>query len=161
MPRPRYGLNRNLLHVRDEKASGTNGGGFTSGAWQIRDLNTVLINEIQGAALSVNTITGLKAGVYEVDGSAPAFTVHNHQARLYDVTGATVLLFGTTEWTLASGITAVTRSLLRGRFTLSATSTLRLEHRCTTTRAADGFGPSASYGNVEVYSDLQIRFLGT
>ncbi len=160
MPRPFFGLNRNLLHVRDEKASGTNGGTFTSGAWQTRDLNAVLTNEIQGAALSSNTITGLKAGVYEVWASAPGYRADRHQARLYDVTGAAALVLGTNAFSGSASDYTDSRSMVVGRFTLAATSTVRLEHRSQATYTTQGLGLATSWG-VEVYADLQIRFLGT
>lgn len=159
MPRPRYGLNRNLLHVRDEKASGTAGGTFTAGAWQVRDLNTVLTNEITGSALSSNTITGLKAGVYEVLASAPAYQVNEVQLRLYNVTAAVAVLTGVSGYAGGSATTEWL-SWVTGRFTLAATSTLRLEHQCTTTRVTNGFGVENSFG-IQVFADLQIRFLGT
>lgn len=158
MARPYFALNRNLLHVQDQKASGTNGGTFTSGAWQTRDLNTILTNEL-GVTLASNVITGLKAGIYEVEALAPAYAVDRHQARLYDVTGAVVAVLGKSAITNA-GTNVGNDAVVRGRFTLAATSNLRLEHRCQTTLATFGFGVAGSFGT-EVYADLQIRFLGT
>lgn len=144
-----------LLHVRDEKASGTNGGTFTSGAWQKRTLNTVVTNEL-GTGLTADEITGLVAGTYEVEALAPAHAVNGHQARLYDVTGAVVLVLGSNEYANTAG-NAITKSVVRGRFTLTATSTVRLEHRCATTSGGTyGFGQANSFGT-EVYAGLQIR----
>ena len=57
------GQKTKLLHMRDEKANGTQGGTFTSGSWYTRDLNTVVTNEINGASLSSNQFT-LPAGDY-------------------------------------------------------------------------------------------------
>lgn len=159
MPRPFFGLNRNLLHVRDEKASGTAGGTFTSGAWQIRDLNTIKTNEITGVTLVTNVITGLPAGIYEVDAAAPAFFVNRHQLRLYNVTATVEILVGVSCFA-ASTDNGYNSSRVRGRFTLAATSNVRLEHRCETTFATQGFGVAGSFGT-EVYADVQIRFLGT
>lgn len=158
MARPLFRLNRDLLHVQDQKASGTQGGTFTSGAWQKRVLNTILTNEL-GVTLVSDEIVGLKAGVYEVDASAPGYDVSYHQARLYDVTGAAVLVIGTQEYTNPA-VDARNRSFVRGRFSLTVTSTLRLEHRCSTTLATYGFGSAGSI-STEIYADLQLRFLGT
>lgn len=155
MGRPFYRINRELLHVQDQQVSGTAGGTFTSGAWQKRTLNTLVTNEL-GVTLVSSEVVGLKAGIYEVDASAPANNCDRHQLRLYDVTGAAVLVLGQNM----AAVNGETSGFVRGRFTLAATSTLRLEHRCQTTRATDGFGQAASWG-VEDFADLQIRFLGT
>lgn len=143
-----------LLHVQDQKALGTAGGTFTSGAWQKRVLQTILTNEL-GVALASDEITGVAAGVYEVDASAPGYDVAYHQARLYDVTGAAVLVVGTQEYTNPA-VDARNRSFVRGRFTLAVASTLRLEHRCTSTLATYGLGSAASL-TTEIYADVMIR----
>lgn len=144
-----------LLHVRDEKTQNTAGGTFTSGAWRTRDLNTVKTNEILGASLASNQIT-LPVGTYEVEGYAPALKVDGHQARLYDTTGAAVLITGTAEYSAAAGYYATTRSLLRGRFALTATSAIELQHRAQITEATDGFGGPANFGT-EVFAEVLIR----
>jgi hypothetical protein len=143
-----------LLHVRDEKTSGTSGGGFTSGSWQVRTLNTTKTNEISGASMASNEIT-LPAGTYEVDAIAPASQVGAHQARLYNVTGAASLVLGENAYAnTASG--SLSTSRVYGRFTLGSTSNVRLEHRCGATNSTDGFGYNASFGT-EVYAEVQIR----
>jgi hypothetical protein len=141
-----------LLHARDEKAQNTAGGTFTSGAWQTRTLNTVKTNEIVGAAVAANQIT-LPAGTYEIDGSAPAYGVNRHRARLYDTIGAAVLVLGSSA---AAGTGTDSRSFLRGRFVLTTPSILELQHRCETTAASNGFGVESNF-DVEVYADVLIR----
>ena len=59
-----------LLHVRDEKSNGTAGGGFTSGSFQTRTLNTVMTNEISGASLASNQIT-LPSGTLALSSANP------------------------------------------------------------------------------------------
>lgn len=146
-----------LLHVRDEKASGTNGGSFTSGAWQTRTLNTVKTNEISGASLASNLVT-LPAGTYEIEASAPAYNCGRHQTRLYDTTGAAALVVGTSEYA-GSGDRPQTRSFVRGRFMLSVESVVRLDHRCQTTSNLIGLGVPGSFAS-EVYAEALIREVG-
>lgn len=146
-----------LLYVRDEKAQNTVGGTFTSGAWQTRTLNTVKTNEIVGASLAANQVT-LAAGIYEIDASAPAGAVNSHQAKLYNVTDAVDLLIGTTEYTDA-GTYVMLDSRVRGRFTITATKVIELQHRCQTTRATNGLGSAANLAT-EVYAELLVRRLG-
>lgn len=144
-----------LLHVRDEKASGTNGGTFTQGDWRTRDLNTVVTNEIAGASLASNQIT-LPAGTYDIEASAPGQFVGVHKAKLYDTTGMADLIIGTSERTTVSTVTMASNSLVIGRFTLIVESVLELQHWCGVTLANTGFGFSTSASVVEVYSDVRI-----
>lgn len=145
-----------LLHLRDEKAAGTAGGTFTSGAWRTRDLNTALTNEIAGASLATNQIT-LPAGTYYIEASAPARTVSNHKTRLRNVTDAADTLIGSSEQN-SSAAGNSTRSHIAGRFTIAAEKDLEIQHIGETTRATDGFGPAAAggLGGVEVFTDVRI-----
>jgi hypothetical protein len=140
-----------LLHVRDEKAQSTDGGTFTLGAWRTRDLNTTKTNEILGASLSTNQIT-LPPGVYYCVARAPAYAVAQHQSRVYDTTGSAVLITGSNTLCDTS---ALNNSHSAGRFTLSVESIIELQHRCTATRADNGFGTDMNYGT-EIYSEVQI-----
>lgn len=146
-----------LLHVQDEKASGDDGGSFTSGAWRTRTLNTVKTNEITSASLTSNVIS-LPAGTYHVRARAPANNVGGHQIKL--VTGATDLVLGTNGKAVTSisggtgNVRAETDSILEGRFTIGITSNIELQHRCTAS-ATDGFGVSTGWGT-EVYAQVYI-----
>lgn len=147
-----------LLHVRDEKAAGTDGGTFTSGAWQTRDLNTVKTNEISGASLATNQIT-LPAGTYYIEASAPAFATQNHVLKLANITDTADTLIGTAEFHQPgndAGEEHYGRSFVRGRFTIAAEKVFELQHRCLTTKATNGFGSAANFGVVEVYADVAI-----
>ena len=143
-----------LLHVRDEKASGTDGGTFTNGAWRTRDLNTVKTNEIAGASLAGNQLT-LPAGSYYVEALAPAQAVNCHKARLFNLTTGEELIMGTSEYGTTSG--PVTKSQITGRFVLAGQSVVLLEHMCQSTDTLNGFGIAAGFaGGSEVYSELKI-----
>lgn len=142
-----------LLHVRDEKTSGTSGGGFTSGAWRTRTLNTTKTNEIAGAALSSNQVT-LPAGTYFAEFTAPAALVNRHQARLQDVDSAATLVLGEST-NASSSSNGVGRSCGGGQFTLDAEATVELQHRCQTTNGSGGFGLATSFGT-EVYAELRV-----
>lgn len=143
-----------LLHIQDQKTSGTDGGTFTSGAKRTRDLNTVLINGISGASLSTNQIT-LPAGTYFVMANAPAYRVDPHKLTIYNVTDAAYELDGTSERSDGSYFTQ-TRSFVAGTFTLAASKVLELSHECTTTKSTNGFGNSCAFGEPEVYADVKI-----
>lgn len=138
------------LEYRDEKAAGTDGGGFTSGAWQTRTLNTEKFDTGNHGSLAANQIT-LAAGTYEADISCPAGVVADHQARLYNITDAATTLVGTSEYT-GTGNTTYTRSRVTGRFTIAGSKVFEVQHRCTTTKATDGFGNAANFGETEIYT---------
>lgn len=144
-----------MLRVEDQKAAGTDGGTFTAGAWQTRVLNTVMVNQIAGASLASNQIT-LPAGTYEVVADAPGFGCERHRLKLYNVTDAADILYGTSSYS-GSAIHADSRSAIAGVFILAAQKVLEVQHRCTTTRATDGLGKMANVGIVEIYAGATIR----
>ena len=143
--------------IRDEKATGTNGGTFTSGAWRTRDLNTEVSDTGNIASLSSNQIT-LLAGIYRVRWWTMGRQCDNHKSRLQDVTGGapgTTLVVGSPE--IAGGaVDTQTKSVGEGRITLTATSILELQHECLTTKAGTGFGLAAGFSLIEVYSVIEF-----
>lgn len=143
-----------FLHARDQKASGTDAGTFTSGSYITRTLNSVQTNTITGASLASNRIT-LPAGTYRIIASAPAYRVNAHKAVLYNVTAAATTKIGTVE-SAPNGAAAVTRSMVSGQFTLGVTSELEIRHRCQTSFATTGFGAASALGDAEVYTDVMI-----
>jgi len=144
-----------VLIVRDEKADGTNGGTFTSGAMRTRDLNTVATNTISGASLATNQIT-LPAGTYYIDATAPAYLIDYHLAKLRNVTDSTDTIIGTTL-TEGSAVAATNFSSIRGVFTIAGTKAFEIQHQCSSTTASVGFGAASSFtGYVEVYTQVAI-----
>ncbi len=146
------------VEIRDEKAAGTDAGTFTSGAWQTRTLNTEASDASNLASLSSNQIT-LAAGTYVCDIECPAGVCANHQAKLYNVTDASDVLIGTSEYTDA-GNTVYTKSRVTGRFTIAASKALEVRHRCGATKATDGFGKAANFGVTEVYAVARFWRVG-
>lgn len=145
-----------VIHVRDEKAQNTAAGGFTSGSWQTRTLNTSKTNTINGASLASNQIT-LPAGTYWIDAAAPAYSVYRHQAKLYNTTTAADIIIGSGEYSPDPGGVgpSMTRSVVRGSFTLTAASVLELQHRCQVTFATSGLGIAANL-TTEIYTEVII-----
>ncbi len=148
------GITVPVMHVQDQKANNTVGGTFTSGAWQTRDLTTELANTIIGASLSSNQIT-LPAGTYRVVGIAPALLVNQHKCKWVNVTDV-IELVGSSEHASSIGSTG-TSSIIKGQFTIASVKVYELQHRCTTTRASDGFGTPSNYSVIEIYSDIFIE----
>lgn len=150
-PAQQVNLPYNYCKVQDVKTAGTAGGGFTSGSWQTRALNTLSNYFFIGGSpsLSANRLT-LPAGSYRCLISAPAYIVVRHKIRLRNVTDGTTVLVGTSEVSNSSAL--VTRSLIQGNFTVAASKELEVQHRCQTTRATDGFGLECNFDEEEVYT---------
>ncbi|MEH6505026.1 MAG: hypothetical protein V7786_02035 [Sulfitobacter litoralis] len=143
-----------MMHIRDEKNIGTDGGDATSDIFLRRDLNTVKENTIPGASLSASQFT-LPAGTYDIQASAPAFEAGGHQARLYNATDGTYPIIGSNE---VNGFDRVgsSRSLIMGRITITATKSFEIQHRTSFSQVTNGFGVSLGFGP-EVYTDVIIR----
>lgn len=143
-----------LLHVQDQKTSGTAGGTFSAGSFLTRTLNTVVTNEITGASLASNAVT-LPAGTYYFESRASVFRVGTHQSALYDGTAAIPGTFSVNN--LAENAVGVAGyAVASGRFTLAAETAVSLIHRCNAGFATQGFGYPVSYGTIEIYADLKI-----
>lgn len=153
-----------LLHVRDEKSSGTNGGTITSGAWRTNDLNTTKTAEISGASVGSNQIV-LPAGTYyaeyetQAHDSGTSNGILGFQSRLQNITDGTTAILGTNSHVNcgsdnSDGFTA--QSSGRGRFTIAGTKTFEVQSRVETTSAAsNALGRANSFGT-EVYRDIRI-----
>lgn len=142
--------------IRDEKAQNTAGGTFTSGAWRTRDLNTEVVDTGSLASVASNQIT-LNAGTYVIRASAPAYSVNSHQTRLQNVTDASTVLIGTSEYNRAgtgpdypSG-----RSWIIGRFTIASSKTFEVQHQAVTTGTTSGFGVAGNL-TTEVYTVVEL-----
>lgn len=142
--------NSPFLHLQDQKTSGTAGGTFTSGAWQTRTLNTEVIDTI-GSTLSSNQFT-LPAGTYYLEAVCPTLNTNSSQARLQNVSDSVTTLLGQNSVT---GTTAGGVAIVNGQFTIATTKTFEIQHRCSTTRATDGFGYASGWG-VEVYAEVRV-----
>lgn len=146
-------IKQNYVLVRDEKASGTDGGTFTSGAWQTRDINTEETDTDNLATVSSNQII-LQPGTYRCDIIAPAVEVLEHKLRLQNITDATTELIGTSAHSEKSA-----SSILRGLFTIAVAKTLEVQHQAVSTKATIGFGRAAAFGVVEVYTVAEFQKL--
>lgn len=139
--------------MKDVKAAGTDGGTFTSGAWQTRDLNTVENPQIW-AALAANQIT-LDAGTYKIIANAPGYQCAENKAILRNITDATDTVIGSSEFG-AVAFGGFSKSNIIGIFTIASTKTFEIQHQCAITSATNGFGVADNLGVDEVYTQVEI-----
>jgi len=142
---------RSYVKVSEVQASGTQGGIFTSGAWQTRTFNTEDSDDDNVCTLSSNQIT-LEAGTYECRIMAPAHSVNGHKTRLRNTTGSVTLLLGTAEYSSSVASYATTHSFMVGKFTIAASQALEVQHYGAVTQANNGFGDANTFGVDEVYT---------
>lgn len=147
-----------ILHVREEQPSGTNGGTFTAGSYVTRVLNTVKTNTIDGASLATNIIT-LPAGIYKVNVKAPACSVSNHKAKLYNETTMSDLIIGY-SMNASSTYGGYNLAEISGIITLTEITNLTVKHQCSVTKGTNGLGVPSTFGDVEVYTDVMIEKIG-
>lgn len=140
-------------YLRDEKSSATAGGTFTAASYLQRTLNTTN-NSQEWITLATNQFT-LDAGVYKITARAPAYRVGNHKAIIYDVDDSATELLGTTE-RMNTAEDVQTWSVVEGTITLTTTKTFDVRHYAANTRATDGWGEPAGFGDNEVYTTCKI-----
>jgi hypothetical protein len=145
-----------LLHVRDEKTSGTAGGTSTAATWHTRVLNTVLTNEITGASLASNQIT-LAAGTYFIQARAPSHQGSETKLRLRNITDTATELVGGSHWNNTAD--GQEWAMMQGRFTIAASKVFELQHYITTASASNGLGINSTTGEIEVYAEVLIELV--
>lgn len=140
--------------VREEQPLGTDGGTFTAGAWQARTLNTKQHDGQNIVALSANRMT-LAAGTYICEIAAPAYNTNFVQARLQNVTDATTVLLGMSQYCGSVFGNGMLSGYVWGKFTIAAGKQLEVQQQCSTTSATYGFGVAAGF-TTEIYTIVEL-----
>lgn len=145
-----------ILHVVDEKVSGTAGGSSVAG-YQTRTLNTVKENSISGSTLSANQIT-LPPGRYQVSAFSPVTEANRSRVSLYNVTAAQydILGSGTTSSPANNGA-AVPR--LDGLIDIASSTDFELRHYCEQALVTSGLGFAMNDGEPEQFAQVIITRL--
>jgi hypothetical protein len=150
---PATGTSVRYAIIEDQKTGAVDGGTFTSGAWQKRDLNTEASDADGIASISSSQIT-LGAGTYFVRWSAPAFRVGGHQTRFTNITD-TVSYYGSSEYAQSTDETTST-SQGSAIFTIAGSKVFELQHRCGITGNTNGFGIQNAFGSYMVFGRVEI-----
>jgi hypothetical protein len=127
------------INIQDQKTKGTDGGTFTTGAWRTRDLNTEQSDTGGHASVASNQIT-LASGTYICRIIAPAFSVNEHVAKLYNITDTADVLIGTSAYARQSTGLGFSHSIISGKFTISGSKVLEVQHISANTISTNGFG---------------------
>lgn len=141
--------------IQDQKSAGTQGGTFTAGSWQTRDLNTVVADSGSLVTLATNQFTP-DIGTYIVKTRAPAYSCANHQCRIRNVTAGSTVIVGSPEFARAAGAGQSSQSFAEGVLIANGTDAFEVQHQCDSTKTTDGFGTGANFGEVMVYTSLEL-----
>jgi len=180
----RKGVDVPYLEIVDSKAQTAAGGAFNANVWRTRDLTDTVFNDFAttvtlAASAGLGGQIVLPPGIYYIEASCPAMNVNEHVARLADVTdspgtyGETVVL-GTSEFSSDSqswrvddnptGSEALsihsapqTRSHITGKFQLTRSTTLEVQHRCAITQTVDGLGSAGRFYDTDnIYTEVRM-----
>ncbi len=156
------------LWINEQESSGTPSADVpTTGQWNTRTLNTIVVNTIPGASLSGNQFT-LPPGVYQIALDAPttAFSPNvntsgpaQSQSRLRNVTASQVVAYGQSIYINATNGYQTVNARLYGQFTLTSTATLEVDQWLSGAGVIRNQPTSAS-GAVEVYTNVLITKVG-
>lgn len=153
-------LGMGFLHVRDEKASGTDGGSSVAAdITQTRALNTVVTNTISGASLAGNVVT-LPSGKYRFRARAPHYLGTQHKAFLYNTADSSYTGIGSNAYSISGASVGSTDSVIEGEFTIASSKTFTIRHYTATAVASSGLGAAVTSGQVEVYSEARFWKIG-
>lgn len=141
------------IQLQHQAASGTHGGTFTSGSWQTRPITTEVSDSNGHCSLSSNQFT-LEAGTYRITAKAYAGPVTGNRLRLYNITDSAVTALGVNNLATASAGTG-NEATLESEFTIGASKTFELQHRCNSTYATTGFGYATGW-DTEIYCTIEL-----
>ncbi len=143
------------VYVRDEKASGTNGGTATVGSWATRDLTTIA-SDLSGLASLASNQLDLLAGTYETVIFVPGFKVDGFMARLQNIDLATTTLFGSTGHCQNE---ENSHSIIQGLFVIGVTTTFEVQMQVEKTSSSQDFGNVKGFagGTGEVYTIAKFK----
>lgn len=146
-----------LLQVQDQKASGTDGGTPTAGAWTKHTLDDVVTNEISGASQASSVIT-LPVGTYYIEGWATAYRSNGAKIRWRNTSDSTTAIVGLSTYNNSGGAFAQGYPQMFGRFTVSGgAKNFELQYWIESAVAAGvGLGNAVTTGEVEIYADARI-----
>jgi hypothetical protein len=142
---------------REEKASGTGGGGAASiQAWTKRTLNTTVVNNIAACSISSSVIT-LTAGSYRVQAGAPFYRIDPATLRLRNTTAGTDLALGNVVFANAADAGGFAFAVLDGYFTLTGSTNIELQYYVQGPSInTNDLGVGASNGSNNIFGSVTI-----
>jgi len=163
-----YSLNyggRRVTFLKDVEASGVNGQAGNVGSYAAVALN-VQEGDTSFCSLFGSQFT-LQPGKYAIRGAVTFFkagssgtTTYSGKSRIWNVTDGEETIIGSSVWVAHDnfGYTDSSNSIVNGVLSIETATTFELQYR--TSHANLFIGRAVTYGNDEVYSQLEIERLG-
>jgi hypothetical protein len=138
--------------MEDQKSTGTGAQSLPASTWTKRNLNTEVRDPSGLVSIASDEFTVTVNGWVEWD--SPCLTGTRHQSRLYSVTDAAAVAYGTSEWSDDAGTYATSSS--KGNAAVTGGKTYRIEHN-TSNSGTGGPGSGVNFaGNVEIYTRVKF-----
>jgi hypothetical protein len=153
LPTPTY----DTWVFKDVKSTGVSGGGFFSGSWITRELNTTEGVGSDAALLGNNIV--LQPGVWSITAISPSYNVNLSSSRLYDITHATTWGYSTpgSSSTNTSGQSNSVNNTINLINVVTEETHIEIQQRCSVDNVVDGLGtPSNILGYSEVYTIVTV-----
>lgn len=147
---------RKIAVITNEQSSGTDAGGATASTWQTVTLNTLQDPGSIVSSFSSNRFT-LATGTYMVRARCPVFAVDRHQCALYNVTGSTYDLYGSSSRASSANQESGESWIIKELTVSGGSKTYELRHWVGTTKTTNGLGLSTGSGGTEVYAQIEIE----
>ena len=152
-------LTLKIATLSDQKPSGTDGGSVgTTSVWHTRTINTI-DSDPNGLVLDLtNNAFTLASGAYQIRAVCPFHHSSETRTRLYDVTNAVVIGYGSSAFVGNNEEQQVTFNL---RVQPHKDNVYRVEFWATSNVSTTGLGIPSNNGTNEVYSTVEITRLDT
>jgi hypothetical protein len=83
-----------------------------------------------------------------------------NRLKLRNITDSTDEIFGVISYTGNDNVDGDgTTTIMKGVITIDSVKTFEIQHRCQSTRLADGYGLATGFGDDEIYTQVTIRKL--
>jgi hypothetical protein len=145
-------------YLQQQYPSGTNAGGaLVGGAWNVRQLNTVVANNIVGAVYdAANYAMSLPAGTYVVSASASINGANNVQIGIYDYISSAFLLTGDSLYGMAADASNFYSCVNSGMIVAASPIKIGIQQCINGASSATRLGYNAGSGSPEVYAQLSV-----
>jgi hypothetical protein len=145
-------------YLQQQYPSGNNAAGaLAGGAWNVRQLNTVVANNIVGAVFdAVNYAMSLPAGTYVVTASASINGANNVQTAIYDYNSSAFLLTGDSLYGMAATSSNFYSCIDSGMIVAAAPINIGIQQWINGASGATRLGYNTGSGSPEVYAQLSI-----
>lgn len=151
----KHTLSNVTARLRDQRASGTNGGTTSNATWNARPLNTEVSDPFGIVTISSDKATFV-AGTFSCDVRAVAGAASGtgHRLRAFNVTAGTTIKEGITS---ASDGGQRKYAHLSFDYVSNGTDEIRIDHYTVTGVATTGLGIPLSIGTDECYMEIDVE----